>query len=76
MRKMLNLPLDAKIKVVIITPTERENAVKSRANYIANETRACEIIISSEPALIKGFMGDVKEWDIDGETYYIGVMPV
>jgi len=76
MRKMLNLSLDAKIRVVIIAPQEREHVILSKVDYIAGETRAVEVKVSTNPNLLADFKGLVREWDIEGETYHIGVEQV
>ena len=76
MRKMLNLPLDAKIRVVITTPPDKERVVLSKSDYIAGETRAVEVKVSANPNVLTEVKGLVKEWDIDGETYNIGVEQV
>jgi len=70
---MLNLPLDAKIRVIITTPPDKERVVLSKSDYIAGETRAVEVKVSANPNVLTELKGLVKEWDIDGETYNIGV---
>ncbi len=72
MRKELDLPIDAYIDVVISAPDKQAvEMVKQHLQYIANETRAkkLEMDVDLEPP--KDYY--VKEWDVMGESYIIGI---
>ena len=73
MRKELDLPLDAKIKAYIASPPEYKELIESRKEYIAEETRAEELVITDDPVSLEKVKGYRREWDINGETYVIVV---
>ena len=72
MRKQLNLPVDAMIRVWIETGDDTaRRAVEAHEDYIKTETRAVELYLDKPPE------GAYKvEWDIDGVKVVIGVEPV
>ena len=72
MRKELNLPLDARIIVWMTVPEQHVRMIEKKLNYIAGETRAEKIMITSEHP------GDAytKEWEIEGETYKISIKQI
>lgn len=76
MRKKLNLPLTARIKTVVVAPNDKLELLSMRKEYIANETRSIEIIITSNKKEAESLGGLVEEWDIDDELYVIGVKQV
>jgi len=69
MRKELNLPLDAKIKVWITVPENHRKLVTRKLDYIAGETRAEEIILTDKHPE----NAYTKEWEIEGENYKITI---
>ena len=75
MRKELDLHIDAYIKAYVKVPDERafEYILKFK-DYISNETRAKELIITLEDFDVEGLY--VKEWDISGDRYLIGISEV
>ncbi|MEM4614364.1 MAG: isoleucine--tRNA ligase [Desulfurococcaceae archaeon] len=74
MRKKLNLPLLAKIKVIVVAPTDRISLLEMKREYIMNETRSVELMITSSREFAGSLGGLVEEWDIDDELYVIEVM--
>ncbi len=60
MRKQLDLPVEAKIKVWIKGDSQLLEAVKELEEYVKRETRAIEVIYSDPPE--NAFY---KDWDID-----------
>jgi len=76
MRKKLDLPLTAKIKTVIVTPQDKQELILLKKEYIANETRSVELLVTSSRDDVKDFDGLVEEWDIDDEIYIIGIKQV
>ncbi len=67
MRKNLGLQVTDYIKVTIKVPEERKGLINKWAEYIKQETRAVEI----REGEAKGDL--VLGWDIEDETYFIGV---
>lgn len=76
MRKELALPLDVKIDVVIVAPADKLEVLRVMENYIKSETRASSLRFGSEMALLDGFSGHIKEWEIEDESFLIGVKQV
>ncbi|MEM4904040.1 MAG: DUF5915 domain-containing protein [Desulfurococcaceae archaeon] len=74
MRKKLNLPLLAKIKVIVVAPADRISLLEMKREYIMNETRSVELMITSSREFAGSLGGLVEEWDIDDELYVIEVM--
>ncbi len=73
MRKEPNLELDAKIKTIIIAPEKNIGLIEKQREYIMNETRSVELIITSKkPEKLEGY---VKEWEIMGEKYIVAITP-
>ncbi len=71
MRKQLNLPVDAMIKVWIDTGDETaRRAIEAHEDYIKTETRAVQLSLSKPPE-----DAYKVEWDIDGVKVVIGVEP-
>jgi len=74
MRKELNLPMNAYIKVIITPPEQHAKYIEKKLNYIANEVRAREIKLAKQhPASIPGEKTLTKKWEINGETYIITI---
>lgn len=72
MRKELDLPIDAYIKVIVSVPDEKAlTYIESMRNYIVNETRAKEFKVG----LDIDFEDDMylRVWDISGEEFRIGI---
>ncbi len=67
MRKELNLPLDAKIKVYIDLPEKYAKYVDEHRDYIMYEVRAVELTIGRGE-------GYTREWDIDGVKVVITIL--
>lgn len=67
MRKSLGLQVTDYIKVTVKVPQERKGLISKWADYIKQETRAVEV----EEGEAKGDL--VMGWDIEDETYFIGV---
>lgn len=75
MRKKLNLPLLAKIKTLVIAPVDKVSLLEMKKEYMMNETRSIELIVTSNRELAGTLGGLVEEWDIDDEIYIIEVKP-
>ncbi len=73
MRKELDLPMNARVKVEIKAPEEMIELIKSRLEYISGEVRASEVIVDSR---IKPTGDLVRKWEIQGSVYEIGVKRV
>ncbi len=72
MRKQLNLPVDAFIKVHIAVPSQDETELlRKTRKYIASEVRARNLRISLRKPSKK--MNLVQEWEIENDTYIIGI---
>jgi len=72
MRKELDLPIDAYIDVVIKVPDQESLSMLMRnLDYISNETRARKILVDVD--VEAGGEYYVKEWEVMGDTYVIGV---
>jgi isoleucyl-tRNA synthetase len=76
MRKKLNLELMEKISVVVVAPSDRVELVESKKDYIASETRAVELRITTSRDEAYQHGGLVEEWDIDEDLYIISVKPL
>jgi len=61
---------------VIITPQDKQELILLKKEYIANETRSVELLVTSSRDDVKDFDGLVEEWDIDDEIYIIGIKQV
>ena len=75
MRKMLKLPLTARIVTIIIAPSDKIQLIESMRNYIMNETRSAELVVSSDLNYAGKLGGLVEKWDINDEEYIIEVKP-
>ncbi|HLI45895.1 MAG TPA: isoleucine--tRNA ligase [Geobacterales bacterium] len=72
MRKMANLNVTEKIKVKIKTPSDEEaRLLKSKLEYLKNETLSDEIEILTKEAELSGIL--VRDWEIDEEIYSIAI---
>ena len=72
MRKQLNLPVDAFIKVHIAVPSQDEaELIRKARKYIKNETRARMLRISLRKPSKK--MNLIQEWEIENDIYTIGI---
>ena len=72
MRKEMDLAIDAYIETYVKVPDESSlNLLKSMENYIANETRSKVIKLDVKDISMKDLY--VKEWDISGDKYIIGI---
>lgn len=67
MRKELSLNVNDYINLTIKAPEERASIIKKWINYIKEETRAKEITIGEAKGEV------VRDWEIEDETYTIGV---
>jgi isoleucyl-tRNA synthetase len=67
MRKQLGLNILDYIELTLKVPEERIEMIKKWENYIINETRANKLYLGEA----KGDL--VLEWDIEGESYIIGI---
>lgn len=76
MRKKLSLPLTARIKTIILAPDDKIPLIEIKLDYIINETRALEVLLTKDKEIIGRLGGFVEEWDIDDEIYVIEVKPV
>ena len=73
MRKELDLPVEAFIEALIITPDKQSMEMLEKwRNFIAEEVRAKKLKISVEKEKTK--KGYTKEWDIEGEKYVITIV--
>jgi isoleucyl-tRNA synthetase len=71
MRKILDLKITDKISIYINTPSEEEKEMlKLQINYILTETQGLSIEFKAKEE-IEGDL--IKEWEIDDETYLIGI---
>ncbi|RLE54632.1 MAG: isoleucine--tRNA ligase [Thermoprotei archaeon] len=71
MRKVLDLPLDATIEVVVYGPESEIELIKQYTHFIASETRARKVKFVGSRDEVTGDL--VTEWEIDGSKYVIGV---
>jgi len=76
MRKELNLPMNAYIKVTITPPEQHMKYIEKKLDYIANEVRAKEIKLTKQhPSSIPPKEKTLtKKWEINGETYTITIV--
>ncbi len=76
MRKELNLDLLDEIKTAIyVDDQDLVNVIMKVRDYIMNETRSIELNVTSGKEEI-GNMDLVREWDIDGALFIIGIVKV
>ncbi len=68
MRKEMNLPVDAHIKVYISGDGEILEAVRELADYVKAETRSVEILFEEPPG-----GAYTREWEVDEKRVKIGV---
>ena len=71
MRKELGLSLVDTISVEIYAEEDAARSIDKVRDYIARETRSASIIIRRNHDEVKGAL--VREWDIDGELFVIGI---
>jgi len=75
MRKELDLPIDAYIMVIVSAPDEKSlSYIESMRDYIMNETRAKEFIVDIDVEIPSDMY--VKDWDISGDIYKIGIKQI
>ncbi|BBD71892.1 isoleucine--tRNA ligase [Sulfodiicoccus acidiphilus] len=67
MRKKLALNVEDNIKLSITPPHERMEALKRWTEYVKSETRSIEVTLGEAAGEL------VMEWDIEGETFIIGI---
>ncbi|BCU70635.1 isoleucine--tRNA ligase [Stygiolobus caldivivus] len=67
MRKELSLNVNDYIDLSIKAPEERVSTIQKWLNYIKEETRAKQVVIGE----VKGNL--IQDWEIEDETYTIGV---
>ena len=73
MRKLLDLPVLANIKVYIKVPDEKAEAlICEKKGYIMSEVRAIELQIDTKAPKTKDY-DIIREWDIEGDKYIIFV---
>jgi hypothetical protein len=65
-----------KISVVVVAPSDRVELVESKKDYIASETRAVELRVTTNRDEAYQHGGLVEEWDIDEDLYIISVKPL
>ncbi len=75
MRKRLNLPVDAYVEVVVAGPGEALRLLEKLRDYIASETRASSLKLTSDEGEARRAGGLVMEWEIGDERYVISVKP-
>lgn len=75
MRKMLKLPLTARIATVIVAPSDKVQLIASKREYIMSETRSVSLVVTSDSSHVGRLGGLVEKWDIDDEEYIIEVKP-
>jgi len=75
MRKMMKLPLTARIATLIVAPSDKVQLINSRREYIMSETRSGELMVTSDPSHAGRLGGLVEKWDINDEEYIIEVKP-
>lgn len=76
MRKKLDLPITARIKTLVIAPSDKISLLHSKREYIMSETRSIEFTVSGSREVAGSLGGYVEEWDIDDEVYVIEVKRV
>ena len=76
MRKMLKLPVDAVIEVVVAGPQDAIRLAERLRDYIARETRASKLVLTSDEGRAREAGGLVMEWEIGDEKFVISVKPV
>ncbi len=73
MRKLLNLPVDAYIEVVVAGPEDSLQLLEEKKEYIARETRASKLSFTTNSEEARRTGGLVMEWEIGDEKYVISV---
>lgn len=68
MRKEMDLPVEAKIKIWLVGDEQVMEATKQKMSYLKTETRAEEVYYEEPPS-----EAYTKEWDIDGYRVKIGI---
>ncbi|MEM4699349.1 MAG: isoleucine--tRNA ligase [Candidatus Nezhaarchaeales archaeon] len=72
MRKELDLPVDAYVDAYVATPDLTSlNRLKRKEDYLKSEVRIRSLELLTTPKPGEGFY--VKEWNVDGINYKIGV---
>ncbi len=75
MRKEMDLPISAYVSVYVATPDEETaEMLREHSGYIANETRAKNLVIGPGVRIPSDHYR--REWEISGEGYVIGVKQV
>jgi isoleucyl-tRNA synthetase len=75
MRKMLKLPLTAKITAIVVAPNDKVRLLNSKREYIMSETRCINLLVTSDQMQAGKLGGLVEKWDINDEEYIIEVKP-
>lgn len=76
MRKKLNLPITARIRTLIVAPSDKIQLLEAKKDYIMSETRSLELIVAADKNAAGSLGGLVEEWVIDDEVYLIEVKPL
>lgn len=74
MRKELGLSLTDNIAVEIYADEDVARSIDRIKDHIARETRSSSITIKKEYRDVSGSL--VREWEIDGELFIIGITRV
>lgn len=75
MRKELDLPIDAYIRVIVSAPDERAiSYIESMKSYIMNETRAKEFIVGIDVDIPEDMY--TRDWELSGDIYRIAVKQI
>jgi isoleucyl-tRNA synthetase len=75
MRKMLKLPLTAKITAIVVAPDDKVRLLNSKREYIMSETRCINLLVTSDQMQAGKLGGLIEKWDINDEEYIIEVKP-
>ncbi len=75
MRKRLDLPVDAYVEVVVAGPQDAVKLLEKLRDYIASETRASKLVLTSDEEEARKTGGLVMEWEIGDEKFVISVKP-
>ncbi|RLG70783.1 MAG: hypothetical protein DRO11_05685 [Methanobacteriota archaeon] len=70
MRKMMSLAVDDMISVAVECGAEQEALLRQQLGFIVGEVRASKLGFGK----VDRSRGLVKEWQVDGETFVIGVV--
>jgi len=73
MRKELGLSLTDVISVEIYAEEDVARSIEKVKDHIARETRSASITIKRSSGEVRGSL--VREWEIDGEVFVIGITP-